>query len=96
MVCLGLLYHIYRIQGVTLDQFLEELAEGLPVAKALQTGNLSIDRKEGPQLGIHQAKCLQIFGEMVFLTFEKIGHGPGSEWMDILACLAARSFQISP
>ena len=96
MVRLRLLKHANRIQGITLDQFLEKLAEGLPMSEALHPQDFPIDTKEAPDLGIHQMKGLQLIRQPVFLTFEKIGHGSGLGVDEHPCCLAARSFQISP
>jgi len=48
MIRFGFLIHIYRIQSVTRDQFPEKLAEGLPVAEALQPYDLPIYCEETP------------------------------------------------
>jgi hypothetical protein len=68
LVFAGLLKAIQGIQGVALYQFREKLAEGMLVAKKLQSYHLSVNCRHRANLAIDQTKDLQVLAQPVSLT----------------------------
>jgi hypothetical protein len=96
VICLWPLNHIERIQGIALNQFLEELAEGLPVAEAFLAGHLAVDRKKvtfpgfisKPKKFLPLQKICTVFGLAYFFT--AIAYDSGREKRKLSGCFSGR------